>query len=114
MQKIVNKYRCGECEYLFPIISSCKKNKRLQYRTAMANVNEKLKMLGVVLQLPMPLTMYVARHSWASVAKSRNVPLSVISEAMGHESENTTQIYLASFETTVVDNANRKIMKLLQ
>ena len=57
--------------------------------------------------------MYVGRHSWASVAKNRNVPISVISEGMGHDSENTTQIYLASLDTAVVDNANKKILDLL-
>ena len=44
---------------------------------------------------------------------SRNVPISVISEGMGHDSENTTQIYLASLDTTVVDKANKKILDLL-
>ena len=57
--------------------------------------------------------MYVGRHSWASVAKSRNVPVSVISEGMEHDSENTTQIYLASLNTSVVDKANKKILDLL-
>ena len=63
--------------------------------------------------LPIPLTMYVARHSWASIAKNHNVPVSVISEGMGHDSENTTQIYLASLDTAVVDKANKKILDLL-
>lgn len=58
-------------------------------------------------------TFYICRHSWASIAKSRNVPISVISEGMGHDSENTTQIYLASLDTTVVDKANKKILDLL-
>ena len=57
--------------------------------------------------------MYVGRHSWASIAKSRNVPISVISEGMGHDSGSTTQIYLASLDTTVVDKANKKILDLL-
>lgn len=54
--------------------------------------------------------MYVARHSWASAAKSKGIPLSVISEGMGHDSEATTQIYLASLETSVVDRANSIII----
>ena len=54
--------------------------------------------------------MYVARHSWASIAHSEDIPLSVISEGMGHESEKTTRIYLASLETQVIDKANRKIL----
>ena len=47
------------------------------------------------------------------VDKYRNVPISVISEGMGHDSENTTQIYLASLDTSVVDRANKKILDLL-
>lgn len=57
--------------------------------------------------------MYVARHSWASIAKSKNIPISVISEGMGHDSELTTQIYLASLDNTIVDNANAQILKCL-
>ena len=57
-----------------------------------------------------PLTMYVARHSWASIARSKNVPISVISEGMGHNSERTTQIYLASIDKSQIDNANVSII----
>lgn len=56
------------------------------------------------------LTMYVARHSWASAAKMKGIPLSVISEGMGHDSE-TTQIYLASLNSSVVDKANSIILE---
>lgn len=59
----------------------------------------------------MPLTMYVARHSWASIAKSKNIPVSVISEGMGHDSEKTTRIYLASLDSLAIDRANSKILK---
>ena len=57
--------------------------------------------------------LYIARHSWASVAKARNIPLSVISEGMGHDSEKTTRIYLASLEASVVDKANKMILGML-
>ena len=65
------------------------------------------------LVLSIPLTTYVARHAWASIAKSKNISLSVISEAMGHDSENTTRIYLASLDTSLVDKANSLILKSL-
>lgn len=58
-------------------------------------------------------TYYKARHAWASIAKSKNVALSVISEAMGHDSETTTRIYLASLDTSTVDQANRMILQSL-
>lgn len=63
--------------------------------------------------IKIPLTMYVARHSWASAAKSKGIPLSVISEGMGHDSEATTQIYLASLDTAIVDKANSLIISSL-
>ena len=86
---------------------------RRQYKNAAHLVNDKLKKLGRELGLDIPLTTYVARHGWASIAKSRNIPLSIISEAMGHDSEKTTRIYLASLDTSAVDKANSQILKAL-
>ena len=113
MQDILDKYPVNETEYLLPIITERNEDYRKQYANALHLVNHLLKKIGKLLDLPIPLTMYVGRHSWASIAKSRNVPISVISEGMGHDSENTTQIYLASLDTTVVDKANKKILDLL-
>ena len=113
MQEIVDKYPVNETEYLLPIIIQRDVDYRKQYTNELHRVNHLLKKIGNQLGLSIPLTMYVGRHSWASVAKSRNVPISVISEGMGHDSENTTQIYLASLDTSVVDNANKKILDLL-
>lgn len=113
MQEIVDKYPVNETEYLLPIITKKGKDYRKQYTNELHRVNHLLKKIGKQLDFPIPLTMYVGRHSWASIAKSRNVPISVISEGMGHDSENTTQIYLASLDTSVVDRANKKILDLL-
>ena len=55
--------------------------------------------------------LYKGRHSWASIAKSKNIPISVISEGMGHDSEETTRIYLASLDGSVIDKANSIILK---
>lgn len=112
MEEIVKKYSPNHSEYLLPIIKE-QGNERKQYDNALHLVNYRLKYLSRMLGLPRPLTMYVARHSWASAAKARHVPLSVISEGMGHDSEKTTQIYLASLEASVVDKANKMILDLL-
>ena len=53
----------------------------------------------------------MARHSWASIAKDLQGPVSAISAAMGHTSESTTRIYLKSFENAVVDRANRAVLQ---
>lgn len=112
MEDIVSKYPQNQTDHLLPIIKETV-NERRQYDNALHLVNYHLKDLSSMLKLQRPLTMYVARHSWASAAKARNIPLSVISEGMGHDSETTTQIYLASLETSVVDKANKMILGLL-
>lgn len=113
MQEIVNKYSANRTEYLLPVITEQNKDNRTQYSNGLHRVNHLLKQIGKQSGLHMPLTMYVARHSWASIAKSCNVPIAVISEGMGHDSENTTQIYLASLDTSIVDKANKKILDSL-
>ena len=112
MEEIVGRYHSNETGFLLPIIRK-QGDERKQYDNALHLVNCRLKKLSEILKLQRPLTMYVARHSWASTAKSQNVPLSIISEGMGHESESTTQIYLASLETSEVDKANEMILGLL-
>ena len=114
MQEIVEKYDTSQSNYLLPIIKPFNEiDERTQYQNAMYLINRKLKEIGKMTGAQLPLTMYVARHSWASVAKNKNVPISVISEGMGHDSEMTTQIYLASLDTAVVDKANSMILNLL-
>lgn len=114
MQQIVNMYPANkESQYLFSIIEDPLNEHRRQYQNALIRINRNLKKLGEDIGLELPLTMYVARHSWATTARSEGVPISVISEGMGHDNEKTTQIYLASLEHSVVDKANRKILKLV-
>ena len=115
MQEIVDKYAMPQSDYLLPIIKpSCSLEERKQYIYTSHNINRRLKIIGHKLGLSLPLTMYVSRHAWASIAKSKNVPVSVIGEALGHESEATTRIYLASLGTPAIDKANNLILKSLE
>lgn len=113
MQEIIDKYGTTASPYLLPIIQNAEMDERRQYKNAAQLVNSKLRKLGERIGLPIPLTSYVARHAWASIARSKNIPLATISEAMGHDSENTTRIYLASLDTSAVDKANSQILKAL-
>lgn len=114
MQLVLDKYPENESDYLLPIIKTVGINERCTYRNVGYNINRGLKQISQMLNLNFRLTMYVARHSWASAAKEKGVPLSVISEGMGHDSEATTQIYLASLDTSAVDRANAMILKSLK
>lgn len=110
MQEMVAKYGGDNCSpYLLSILKP--PYDRNQYKTALYRTNQSLKEIAKMIGLSIPLTLYVARHSWASTAKSKNIPISVISEGMGHDSEMTTQIYLASLDNAVVDRANAQILK---
>lgn len=114
MKEIASRYAAkASSPYLLSIINPKEKDERRQYYNASTLINRKLKKLGRRLGLSTPLTMYVARHSWASIAREQGIPLSVISEGLGHESEKTTRIYLAALETQVINKANQKILKKL-
>lgn len=114
MQEIVDKYWIKESIYLMPVIQTQSNiDERKQYIYTAHNINQGLKIIGKKLELPIPLTMYVSRHTWASIARSKNIPISVISEGMGHNSEATTRIYLASLDTTAIDKANSLILNSL-
>ena len=110
MQMLLDKYPENDSEYLLPIIKNAGTNERYTYRNVGYNINRNLKTIAKKIGISIPLTLYVARHSWASAAKAKGIPLSVISEGMGHDSETTTQIYLASLDTSVVDKANSLIL----
>lgn len=111
MQMILDKYPENTTDYMLPIIRNPGTNERCTYRNMGYNINHNLKKIAGMVGITIPLTLYVARHSWASAAKAKGIPLSVISEGMGHDSEATTQIYLASLDTSVVDRANFLILK---
>lgn len=113
MQMMLDKYPENNSDYLLPVIRNKSVNERCTYRNISYNINHNLKRIAEMVGVTIPLSLYVARHSWASAAKSKGIPLSVISEGMGHDSEITTQIYLASLDTSVVDNANSLILSSL-
>lgn len=112
MQSIVDKYsqQTAASSYLFPIINGDSQADRRRYEQTLQRVNRSLKKIGVMIGLSIPLSTYVARHSWASIARNFDVPLSVISEGLGHDSDRTTQIYLASLDTSMINKANKKII----
>ena len=113
MQSIRDKYPDNESIYLLPIIKKTNINELSAYRNTCYAINKKLKIIAERVGVNIPLTLYVARHSWASAAKTKGIPLSIISEGMGHDSESTTQIYLASLDSSAIDKANALIIKSL-
>ena len=108
-----NKPALPDCpDYLFDILHGDKKRKDekayKEYQSALRRFNNSLKDLARVLRLDSPVTSYTFRHSWATTAKYRGVPIEMISESLGHKSIKTTQIYLKGFGLRERTEVNRK------
>lgn len=113
-EEIIKRYEpyVYNSPYLFPIITSNNPEEAYrQYQTALGYHNRKLKKLGKLTGENLRLSSYTARHSWATVARNHNVPLSIISAGMGHTSEKNTLIYLESVENSLIDKADEGILK---
>lgn len=113
MERIVKNNPSSDHVYLLPIVDSSKGRQRIQYRSRQRAINNNLKKIAEELNLDCNLTIYVARHSWASTALEMEIPIDIISDGMGHTSEKTTRIYLRSLDTRRVDSANEKIIRAL-
>lgn len=114
VRRIMIRHRPDDSPYVFPLIRSTDAFVAYkQYQGALSYINKLLKRIGAAVGLQIPLTTYVARHSWASSARKHNIPLSVISAGMGHTSEQTTRIYLAALENAAIDRANSGIIASL-
>ncbi len=112
MRSIISRYSKVDSVFLLPLIYPLG-DERMQYMSALHRINTHLKAIGIMAGLKMPLTTYVSRHSWATIARGMHIPLAVISEALGHDSEATTQIYLASIDSSTIDRANKLVAGLL-
>ncbi len=100
--------------YVFPILTSTDAGKAYtQYLVQLGYHNRKLKRLATQLNIDLHLSSYTARHTWATIARNKNIPISIISAGMGHTSEQTTRIYLDSIDNSIIDDANRSILSPL-
>ena len=113
MEDIAKRYANPLTDYMLPIIVDPLLDYRQQYLRMRDKVNRCLKKVAQIAELPYNISMYVARHSWATAAKKMNFPIAVISEALGHENESTTRIYLASLSADIINDANRLIINAL-
>ena len=107
LKTIIDRYsHNSNGTFLFPILSESTQN----YDSALRLHNIHLKKISGFMGLPKPLTSYVARHSWATLAKKKGISTQIISESMGHNSEKTTRIYLSSLDRSVIADANAKLI----
>jgi site-specific recombinase XerD len=115
--KIIECYK-PECpkhdDYVFPILDKnfhlTSQQKYYRIKKVLRGVNSTLKKIGEKAGLTIPLTTYVARHTFATVLKRSGVNTAIISESLGHSSEKITQTYLDSFENSQIDEAMKCLL----
>ena len=74
--------------------------------------NKGLKEIANKCNIEQRLTSYVSRHSFATQAMLQDVPLQAISAMLGHNRLSTTQIYLKSLPSEILDGYNKKLVEL--
>lgn len=116
MWQLIRKYEEAQKErgspFLFPVLPTSPVS-HSQYKRCLALHNTQLKKVGDALRLPDPLTSYVVRHSWASEALRCEVPVAVISQALGHTSEKTTRCYLSELDISQLSFENQKVVGIV-
>jgi site-specific recombinase XerD len=100
------RIKTGE-RYLTPILAPALDIlKKWDYRLPiMSNVrmNYSLHEIEAILGINKPLTSHVARHTFATLTLSKNVPIAVVQRLLGHSDIKTTQIYAKVMAKTVAD-----------
>lgn len=108
LKALLDLYADENSPYLLPMLRNG--DSHADYKYVQRRLNKRIRQIGEMLKCESPLTFYVARHSWATLAHKRGIPVSVISESLGHTSERTTLIYLKALDNKTLDQANRRVI----
>ena len=115
MSEIIKKYEpYSNAQYVFPIIKTLDASlAHEQYQSQLRRYNYSLSCLSKLITASQPLSSYVVRHTWASMAYQHDFDLQLISKALGHTSTSTTMIYIKSLFDPQLADANHQLLKTL-
>lgn len=115
--KIIDRYK-GK-DYLLNVLDEYKNYKDFLHRMGIGlkqiGETERKGLGGKKTRNPLfpDLSSYWARHTWATIAASLDIPKETIAAALGHEiGSPVTSIYI-NFDQKKVDEANRKVIDLI-
>lgn len=119
IESLISHYSGSNVKYLLPVVVGNTDEDSLRAKRLIAQwiktTNKWLRKLTETNKLDCDITTYVARHTWATAAKRLGYSIEVIAEAMGHEHGNRiTNIYLDTFDQSLIDEVNEKVIQLLQ
>lgn len=115
-KRIIEKWgnKVAPDSYVFPILE---KSMSLEHEVKVVaqmvqNINKAMRKVAKVLDITVPVTTYVARHSFATIMKRGGAPIEYISESLGHTNVMTTESYLGSFGNEDRDKFSRILLDL--
>lgn len=114
MSKIIDRYgnkAVGYDSYIFPILKndSSEEKKYAEVKQLVKQVNKYVGRIASVVGIKEKVSSYVARHSWATIAKNSGTSTEFISEALGHSSVTVTKRYLDSFDKATREKHSQKM-----
>lgn len=81
---------------------------RIRRNSITATINKSLRRISEIAQLDKKVTCHMARHSWAVNALEQGMPISMISELMGHSTvEITAKVYAQWTEDTKAETVSK-------
>ncbi|WP_455641125.1 tyrosine-type recombinase/integrase [Parabacteroides sp.] len=112
LQELAERYAEESSPYLFPFLhhNRYKSEKEVSEQSALRQVNRNLRAVGEELKLSIPLTTYVARHTWATLVEACGTATSIISQALGHSSERVTKTYMKGMPSHLIDDTNEEML----
>lgn len=112
MEELLQRYQRMDSDYVFPILSdSSPEACHQQYLCHLRKYNYSLHRLSAMIGSSRPLSSYVVRHTWASIAYQHHVDIGLISRALGHTKTSTTLLYIKSLFDTDLAAINQTLMK---
>ncbi len=109
MNTILERYNNDASIYLFPILSNDTKGIKKTVTTFGGNLNRSLRKIAKTLDIP-EFSFYAARHSFASILRTNNVSIDLISQALGHGDIKITEVYLSSFPSSKIDSISSNLL----
>lgn len=114
MQSIIDRHcnkAVGFNSYIFPILHQEWSEERnyIEIKQLIKQVNKYVRRIAKAAGINENISSYVARHSWATIAKNSGTSTEFISEALGHSSVLVTKRYLKSFEKSTREEHSEKI-----
>lgn len=112
---IIDQYKPTSGEYLLKVSPRADNDNVSHFqrtRSLREIISRGLRVLAKLhpeLNLPPDITSYFARHSWATIAASLDIPRDTIAHALGHGTSTVTDIYI-DFDLRKVDEANRRVL----